>query len=104
VLNSRLQELLPPSSNLVRFQREVYLLPYETDDMQLVNVILGGVPEDPEKAPRDTALQRALLDELIAGRHDDTRAGACFLLPEDFNWGRQVYLRQELPWDDGAVD
>lgn len=104
VLNSRLQELLPPTSNLVRLQREVYLLPYETADMQLVNVILGGLPEDPEKAPRDTALQRALLDELIAGQHDDARAGACFLLPEDFNWGRQVYLRQALPWDDGAVD
>jgi len=100
VLNSRLQELLPPTSNLVRFQREVYLLPYETHDEQLVNVILGGVPEDPSKAPRDTALQRALLDGLVAGRNDDARAGACFLLPEDFNWGQQVYLRQELPWEE----
>ena len=98
VLNSRLQELLPPISNIVRFQREVYLLPHETHDMQLVNVILGGVPEDPSKAPRDTALQRALLDRLIRGQHDDARAGACFLFPEDFDWGQQVYLRQELPW------
>jgi len=100
VVNSRLQELLPPTSNLVRFQREVYLLPYETHDEQLVNVILGGVPEDPSEAPKDTALQRALLDGLVVGRRDDARAGACFLLPEDFNWGQQVYLRQELPCEE----
>jgi len=100
VLNSRLQELVPRTSNLVRFQREMYLLPYETHDEQLIGVILGGIPEDPGKAPRDTALQRAPLDGLVAGRHDDARAGACFLFPEDFNWGQQVYLRQELPWEE----
>jgi hypothetical protein len=85
---------------MVRFQQEVYLLPYATHDNQLVDRILGGVPEDHGKAPRDTALQRALLDRLAAGELDDARAGACFVLPEDLDWGRQVYLRQELPWAD----
>jgi len=100
VLNSRLQDLLPAASNMVRFQQEVYLLPYTTQDNQLVDRILGGIPRDPGKAPRDTTLQRALLDRLAAGEPDDARAGACFLLPEDLDWGRQVYLRQELPWVD----
>jgi hypothetical protein len=103
VLNARLQELLPPTSNMVRFQREVYLLPHETRDDQLVDRILGDVPRDPSEAPRDTALQRALLDGLVAGQHDDARAGACFLLPEDLRWGQQVYLRQELPWEESDV-
>lgn len=104
VLNSRLQDLLQPASNMVRFQREVYLLPFHTHDMPLVNAVFGGVPEDPTEAPRNTALQRAVLDSLLAGEHDDARAGACFLLPEDLNWGRQVYLRQKFPWaESGAV-
>ena len=98
LLDSQLQELLPPSSNLVRFQKEVYLLPCTTSDLCLFDVIFGGVPENPTKAPRDTTLQRALLDRLVAGEHLHASAGAYFLLPEDFNWGGQVYLRQEFPW------
>ena len=35
ILNSQLQEFLPSTSNMVRFQREMYLLPHETYDMQL---------------------------------------------------------------------
>ena len=27
--------------------------------------------------------------------------GGCFLLPEDFDWGGQVYRRQEIPWQLG---
>jgi hypothetical protein len=100
VLNSRLQDLLPPTSNMIRFQKEVYLLPAAAHDNQLVDRIFGEMPEDLDKAPRDTALQRALLDRLAAGEHDDARAGACFMLPEDLDWGRQVYLRQKLPWVD----
>ena len=95
---SQLQELLPPTSNLVRFQKEVYLLPYLTDDLSLFHAIFGGVPEDSTKAPRETTLQRALLDRLDAGEHLHASAGACFLLPEDFDWGGQVYLRQAFPW------
>jgi len=98
LLDSQLQEMLPTTSNLVRFQKELYLLPYEAYDPQLFEVIFDGIPEDPAKAPRDTTLQRALLDRLVAGEHLHASAGACFLLPEDFDWGAQVYLRQEFPW------
>jgi hypothetical protein len=98
VLNSQLQEFLPPTSNMVRFQREMYLLPYVTHDPQLVEHILGGMPQDSGYAPRDTALQRALLDHIARGGRFHASAGAGFLLPEDFKWGQQVYLRQKLPW------
>jgi len=97
VLDSQLQELLSPTSNMVRLQREMYLLPYATHDEQLVDVILGGMPEDPSKAPRDTALQRALLDHIARGGRFHTSAGAGFLLREDLNWGRQVYIGQTWP-------
>jgi len=98
VLDSQLQELLPPTSNMVRLQREMYLLPYGTHDEALVHVVFGGMPEDAGKAPRDTALQRALLDRIARGGRFHAGAGAGFILPEDFAWGRQVYIRQELPW------
>lgn len=99
VLDSQLQELLSPTSNMVRFQREMYLLPYGTHDEQLVNVIFGGMPEGPRKVPRDTVLQRALLDQIARGGRFHASASAGFLLPEDFKWGQQVYVRQELPWE-----
>ena len=101
VLNSQLQDLLPPSSNLVRFQREIYLLPHITDDAQLKDVILAGAPEDLGKVPRRTELQRSLLDFLTSGGCLHASAGAGFLLPEDFRWGEQVYVRQRWPWFDG---
>ena len=61
---------------------------------------LRDVLETEWKSSQDTALQRALLDRLAAGQHDDTRAGACFLFPDDLDWGQQVYLRQEFPGMD----
>ena len=76
---------------------EAFLLPYETHASQLFDVIFGGIPEDPTKAPRNTVLQRALLERLILGERLHASAGACFLLPEDLNWGQQMYLGQTLP-------
>jgi len=78
----------------------MYLLPHETYDSQLADVILGGMPEDLSKAPRNTSLQRALLDFLAGGGRLHASAGAGFILPEDLRWGEQVYLRQKLPWID----
>lgn len=97
VLNSELQEVLPPTSNMVRFQREMYLLPSVTQDPQLTDVIFGGMPQDPRQSPRDTNLQRALLDYIASGRRFHASAGAGFLLLDDLEWGQQVYIRQELP-------
>jgi hypothetical protein len=103
VLDSQLQELLPPTSNMVRFQREMYLLPHLTYDQQLADHILGGMPVDPGRAPRSTALQRALLGFITAGGRLHASAGAGFILPEDLRWGEQVYYRQGMPrLEEGA--
>ena len=99
ILDSQIEELLPPTSNLVRFQQEVYLVPLSSDDLHLLKVIFGRVPEDLTKASRDTALQRALLDRLLTGGHLRAGAGGCFLFPEDINWGAQVYRRQVGFWE-----
>jgi len=97
ILNTCLQELLPDTSNLVRFQREVYLFPIGLSDESLPQSIFDGVPEDLSQAPRDTALQRAYIDAMQAGGLV-AGGGGCFLLPEDVKWGAQVYLSQRMPW------
>jgi hypothetical protein len=99
ILDTGLESLLPPTSNLVRFQREVYLVPTGIRDDSVLRNVFGGMPDDLEKAPRDTALQRAILEVLQSGRSLPTGGGGCFLLPEDFDWGKQVYRRQRLPLD-----
>jgi hypothetical protein len=96
VLDGQLEELLPPTSNMVRFQREVHLFPLGLSPRNLLRQAFDGVPEDLEKAPRDTALQRAVLDHLDAGKQLSPVGGGCFLLPEDLEWGAEVYRRQRL--------
>ncbi len=98
LLDSQLEQLLPPTSNLVRFQREVYLFPALSNDLHLLKVVFGCVPEDLNKAPGDTVLRRALLERLLGGGKLRASAGGCFLLPDDLNWGSQVYRRQTFPW------
>jgi hypothetical protein len=100
VLNSWLETALPPTSNMVRFQREVYLLPCELDPDEPAHVAFGfhGVPTDLSQAPRKTSLQRALLALMEAGGKIPLTGGGCFLLREDVRWGDEVYRRQELPF------
>ncbi len=97
VLNTALQEIAPATSNMVLFQREVYLFPIGLGEDSLPSGLFGGLlrdmPEDLSQAPRATSLQRAYLDAMERGGLV-TGGGGCFLLPEDVNWGAQVYLDQ----------
>lgn len=97
LLNTALQDLAPPTSNMVRFQREVYLFPLGIADDSLPSALFGGLrrkmPHDLSNAPRATSLQRAYLDAVQAGQYT-AGGGGCFLLPEDVDWGSQVYLTQ----------
>lgn len=95
ILNTAIQEIMPESSNLVRFQREVYLFPIGLSDESLPQNIFGEIPEDLTTAPRNTSMQRAYIDAMQAGGLV-TGGGGCFLLPEDVNWGTQVYLSQHV--------
>jgi hypothetical protein len=97
LLNSALQDLAKPTSNMVRFQREVYLFPIGLPDDSLPSALFGGLrrkmPEDLSQASVETSLQQAYLDAVEAGEYQPG-AGGCFLLPQDVDWGSQVYLRQ----------
>jgi len=96
LLNGELQEFLPPTSNIVRFQKELYLFPIGLGQDSVFWRVFDGVPQDLAKAPRDTALRRAILDRALSGKPFKPMGGGCFLLPEDVDWGAQVYIRQDL--------
>ncbi|MBD3291960.1 MAG: hypothetical protein GF393_03485 [Armatimonadia bacterium] len=99
ILDTSIQELAKPTSNMVRFQREVYLFPIGLREDSLPSGLFGGLlrdmPEDLSNAPCVSSLQRAYLDAKEAGTLPEPGGGGCFLLPEDVAWGAQVYLKQE---------
>lgn len=98
LLDGQLQGFLPPTSNIVRFQREVYLVPVRLSPKYLLYRVFGEVPEDLTRAPRQTSLQRALLDHMQAGKQLRPFGGGCFLFAQDLDWGAQVYRQQPFPW------
>ena len=99
LLNSWLEQVLPPTSNIVRFQREVYLFPEELDPQEVVRTAFDGqVPTDLSQASRKTSLQRAILAVVGKGEEVPVAAGGCFLLSEDIaRWGTKFYRTQALP-------
>ncbi|MCD6360148.1 MAG: DUF5596 domain-containing protein [Armatimonadetes bacterium] len=98
LLNTALQELLPDTSNMVRFQREMYLFPIGMSEQSLVSAIFDETPVDPATAPRDNTLRRAFLERKESGEPLVHGGGGCFIFMEDFDWGAQVYLKQQMPW------
>jgi len=92
LLDPQLGQLLPPESNIRRFQEEMYLLPLAgADDSQMFDRVFGRRYDDIRQAPRDTLLRRAIVNHILAG--GQFRAAACILLPEDLNWGAKVYRK-----------
>lgn len=91
LLDSQLEQMLPAESNLVRFLREMYLLPSRSGGGGTLERVFGTSTIDPRTAPRDTTLRRAIADHLLAGGH--LRGARCFLFPRDLDWGSQVYRR-----------
>jgi hypothetical protein len=92
LLEPQLQYILPGSSNIVRFQKEFYLYPIKTDHRSVYKRIFGNSEVDIAQAPRNTTLQRAVAEYVLAGNH--LHAGAGFILKDDMQWGTQTYINQ----------
>ena len=90
MFSNQLEECLPADANLVRLLRELYLVPVPCRPNDgLWFVFLQG-ELNPATAPRETRLQRAILDYLAQGRH--WHQGGMFLLPDDLaRFGTQPY-------------
>jgi hypothetical protein len=83
------QTILPPTSNIVRFQREFYLFPLFSYDREAFRRVFGSTPADLTTAPRNSTLQRAILDFTLAGNR--LRCAGGFLLVSDLKWGSAPY-------------
>lgn len=96
ILDHQFERLLPPTSNLVRFQKEVYLFPIRSGGSGPLETVFGFKPDDIRTAPRNTTMQRAFAEHIEKGGH--FHDGGCFLLAKDFNWGSRFYRSQKFPW------
>jgi hypothetical protein len=76
LLDPQLAEYLPADSNILRFQRR-FRPAYQpdADDQTIQEFVFGRAEPDPALLPRNTALQRAVADHLLAGRHWHGGAG-----------------------------
>lgn len=91
LFDSQFQEILPSTSNIVKFQREFYLYPYLSGDDYALRRIFGAVPDDMKNAAKNTSLQQAVIDYYSTGGR--IRALRGFILMQDLNWGSQLYQR-----------
>ncbi len=90
ILNPELEHVYHAESNMVRWQRELYLYPIQSGDRSGLHFIFGTGDVDPATAARDTSLRRALLDRLASGGR--LIGGGMFMLLEDFDrFGGQIY-------------
>ncbi len=93
LFDTQYEQLLPPESNIVQFQREFYIHPVKSDDLDPFFRVFGGKPADLRTGPRDSTLRRAMLDYTLAG--NAFRMAGGFLLTDGLKWGRQVYRTQQ---------
>ncbi|NUT45729.1 MAG: DUF5596 domain-containing protein [Saccharothrix sp.] len=80
LLDPQLLEYLPEDSNIVRFQQRFELEPYEQPegidaDVEVLRFVFRTLTTPLDQLPRRTALQRAAVDHLKAGRHWRWRRG-----------------------------
>lgn len=94
LLDSHFQEYLPPDSNIVRFQQEMYLHPVRGRNEGVVGQAFGSPLIDLQNVKVNTNLQRAVLQCIRNGTL--WCGGGSVLFPEDMAWGKQVYRSQLL--------
>ena len=91
LFNTQLEEILPSTANLVAFQRELHLYPIPSDPLEGMWFIFLQGKFDAATAPRDTALQRAILDWMARG-NTWRGGGGMFILAQDVaRYGTQQY-------------
>ncbi|MFH2067863.1 MAG: acyltransferase domain-containing protein [Candidatus Omnitrophota bacterium] len=85
-----LEQILPPASNLVLFERELYLYSCASTELSWLWFVFLQEKLDFKTAPRETSLQRAILGFLEAGH--TWRNGNMFFLIDDLkHFGKQYY-------------
>ena len=95
IFNTQFEERLP-DSNLARFMRELYLFPVESTGNDGVFFVFCREHPDRATAPRNTSLQKTMLD--ILERGGKLRSGGMVFLKNDLPWfGTQFYRSRFNP-------
>jgi ADP-ribose pyrophosphatase YjhB (NUDIX family) len=97
LLDPQLDGPLPSESNIVRFQRQTYLLPSPSGGGSTLERVFGHSDVDLTTAPRDTALRRAVIGIVEGGGH--IRSGRCVIFTEELRrggWGGERYRRSVI--------
>ncbi|HEU5315356.1 MAG TPA: acyltransferase domain-containing protein [Chloroflexota bacterium] len=95
LLDPQLDGPMPASSNIVRFQRQVYLLPSTSSGRSTLERVFGREEIDVATAPRDTTLRRAVLGLIEKG--GGPGSGKCAIFPEELRrggWGGELYRKE----------
>lgn len=90
LFDNQFQQLLPPTSNIVRFQREFYLYPLVGAGSSLERIFGTS---DLSHAATNTLLQRAVFGHLLSGNYIRDMGG--FILKDDVAWGTEIYQSGE---------
>jgi hypothetical protein len=76
LLDDQLAEYLPPSANIIQFQRRFQPLAQTADgDEDVFRFVFGHEPGNLDTLPQDTTLQRAVVAHVRSGRHWRIRTG-----------------------------
>jgi len=81
IFNTQWRDMLPPSSNLLAFQRQGYLYPLPSSGAGAIYFLFGKRLIDLATAPQDTTLRRAVIAHMQTG--GQLRSGGFLLLPAD---------------------
>ncbi|MCX7842828.1 MAG: acyltransferase domain-containing protein [Clostridia bacterium] len=71
----QLSNILPPESNIVKFQRLFYLFPVKSDDIQMFERVFGVRHKDLDKIQLKTSLQKHLAEYLQKGNKMSNAGG-----------------------------
>jgi hypothetical protein len=76
LLDPQLADYLPPTSNIIGFQRRFQLIPGGTnDDQSVIRFVFRRASPSLDELPQRTTLERAVVAHLRAGGHWQFRAG-----------------------------
>lgn len=92
LFNTQFETLFSPKSNVVAWQHEVYLFPMPSTGNDGLYFVFGQDEINPQTAPRDSVMRRAIIDHLQSGK--TLRSGGMFFLFDDLKeYGTQFYRR-----------
>jgi len=94
ILDPQIQQLMPPTSNLVRFQKELYLYPLPGGSGEIPWQVRLREDRNTGTAPTMTTMQRAFYRHAEKGGRFYNAGG--FLVAEDFEWGSELYRHEPL--------